>query len=78
MKLHSEIEFKMHGPQEAISVNSSLNKPCNVMTPKIKSPRIFLSISLDSVPVATKYRRYSESDKKFIKEILRLFEEGII
>ena len=60
MKLHSKIEFKMDGPQEAISVNSSLNKPCNVMSAKIEPSRIFRSISSDCVfdlfsqPVATK------------------------
>ena len=79
MKLHNEIEFKMHGPQEAISINRPINKSCNVMAAKIKPPRIFRSISPDCVPVATKCRRYSESDKKFIKEeISRLLEEGII
>ena len=78
-KLHSEIEFKMHAPKEAISVNSPLNKYCNVMAAKIEQPRIFRSVSPDCVPVATKCRRYSESDKKFIKEeISRLLEEGII
>ena len=79
MKLHSEIEFKMHGPQEAISVNSPLNKPCNVRAAEIEPPKIFRFISPDCVPVATKCRRYSESDKKFIKEeISRLLEEGVI
>ena len=79
MKLHSEIEFKMHGPQEAISVNSPLNKTCDVMAAKIEPSRIFRSISPDCVPVATKCRRYNESDEKFIKEeISRLLEEGIM
>ena len=41
MKLHSEIEFKMHGLQEAISVNSPLNKPCNLMAAKIEPSRFF-------------------------------------
>ena len=79
MKQYSEIEFKIHGPQEAISVNCPLNKPCNVMAAKIEPPRIFRSISPDWVLVATKCGRYSESDKKFIKEeILKHFKEGII
>ena len=79
MKLHSEIEFKMDGPQEAISINRPLNKSCNVMAAKIEPPRIFRSISPDCILVATKCRRYSKSDKKFIKEeISRLLEEGII
>ena len=79
IKLHSKIEFKMHGLQEAIFVNCPLNNPCNVIAVKIKPPRIFRSISSDFVPVTTKCRRYSKSDKKFIKEeILRLLEEGII
>ena len=79
MKLHSKIKFKMHGHQEVISVNSSLNNPHNVMAAKIEPPRIFQSISPDCVPVATKCRQYSESDKKFIKvEISRLLKEGII
>ena len=77
MKLHSEIEFKMHSTQEGISVNSPLN-PFNVMAAKIKPPRIFRSIFPDCVPVATKCRRYSESDKKFIKEEISRLKEGII
>ena len=78
IKLHSEIEFKMHGPQEAISVNSPLNKPCDVMAAKIEPSRIFRSISPDCVSVATKCRRYSKSDEKFKEEIPRLLEEGIM
>ena len=27
MQLHTEIKFKMHGPQEAIFVNSHINNP---------------------------------------------------
>ena len=42
LKLHSEMEFKMHGPQEAISLSSLLNNPCNMMAAKIKQPRIFV------------------------------------
>ena len=49
------------------------------MAAKIKPSRFFQSISLDCVPVATKCRRYSKSDKKFIKvQISRLLGEGII
>ena len=45
----------------------------------MQPPRIFQSISPDCVSVATKCRRHSESDKKFIKEeISRLLEKGII
>ena len=49
------------------------------MAAKIEPFRIFRSISLDCVPVATKCRWYNEPVKKFIKEeISRLFEDGII
>ena len=49
------------------------------MAAKIEPPRIFRSICPDYVSVATKCRRYSESDRKFIKEkISRLLEKGII
>ena len=52
IKLHSKIEFKMYGPQEAISINNHLNKPCNVMAAKIEPPRIFQSISPNCASVA--------------------------
>ena len=79
MKLHSEIEFKMHGFQEAFFVNSPLNKTCNIMAARIKPSRIFRSVPPDRVFVATRCKRYIKSEKKFIKEeILRLLEEGII
>ena len=43
MKLHSEVQFKMHDPQEAISINNPLNKPCKAMAAKIEPPKFFRS-----------------------------------
>ena len=78
MKLHSQIDFKMQGPQEGISVNRLLGKPCNVIVAEIKPQKFFLSIS-DCVPITTNCRWYSKLDKKFIKkEISKLLEERII
>ena len=41
MKLHDEVNFQLHGPKEAISVDNNSNKSCNVMAAKIEPPRIF-------------------------------------
>ena len=49
------------------------------MAAKIEPPRIFRSVFKDCVPVATKSRRYSETDKKFIQEEdSKLLKEEII
>jgi len=46
------------------------------MAAKIDPSRIFRTVPQDCVPVATKGRRYSESDKKFIQEeISKLLKE---
>ena len=79
MKLHDEVNFQLHGPKEVISVDNNSNKSCNVMAAKIEPPRIFRSVPKDCVPVATKSRRYSETDKKFIQEeVSKLLKDEII
>ena len=65
--LHSKIEYKMHGPQEASSVDGPLKKACKVMRSNHK--KFFnLQYFRNCVSVATKCRQQGKSDKKFIKE----------
>ena len=79
MKQHKEIKFKFSGNQNAVSINDTRTQVCNVMAANIEPPRIFRSIPKDCVPVATKSRRYSEADTRFInEEVSKLLKEKII
>ena len=79
MRLHSKVNFEMNGSKSAISIDNHHPHFCNVLLAHIEPPRIFRSISSNCVPVATKCRSYSESDKKFIQEeVAKLLEDGVI
>ena len=52
---------------------------CGLSTLNVSPPHVFENLTPDSKPIATKSRRYSEDDKKFIEsEFQRMLQEGII
>ena len=60
------------GPKPPLTV-------CNLTTLNISPPEPFANLSPDCRPIATKSRRYSQEDSKFIDaEVERLLREGII
>ncbi|XP_031355746.1 uncharacterized protein LOC116180058 [Photinus pyralis] len=72
LKKHSSLELNFGGTKEPIKV-------CGVAAASVPAVPLFSNISSDCKPIAIKSRRYSEDDKKFIKEEIRkLLMEGII
>ncbi len=69
---HDSISFHHGGPKPPLVV-------CGLTTLKVESPDLFANLSSDVRPIATKSRRYSHEDRKFIdSEVQRLLAEGII
>ena len=72
IEMHKSVTLVQNGNLPSISINY-LN------TMKLKCPSPFLNLHKDIKPIATKARRYSPSDVKFIdSEIKRMLDEGII
>ncbi len=68
---HESISFHHGGPKPPLVV-------CGLTTLKVESPDLFANLSSDVRPIATKSRRYSHEDRKFIdSEVQRLLAEGI-
>ena len=76
MKTYEEVVFKMGGLNKKLVISRS---QCAVAASKFKSHRLFLDLEPGSKPIASKSRRYNESDKLFIRnEVRKLLNEGII
>ena len=64
--------FQYGGSEPPLSV-------CSFNTLKVKPPEPFENLTADCRPIATKFRRCSQEDSKFIdKEVTRLLDEGIV
>ena len=68
---------------ESITLKFGGNKPplviCGLSTLHVSPPSLFNHLTPDCKPVATKSRRYSNDDRKFIdSEIQRMLQDGII
>ena len=71
-KQHQSIMFHQGGPQPPLEV-------CGLSMLKVGPPELFANLTADSHPIATKSRRYSHDERKFIDaEAQRLLKEGII
>ena len=69
---HSEVRFPFHGSQDPLSV-------CGVTAAKITAPSLFENLTHDCKPIATKSRRHSDMDERFIEtEVQKLLKEGVI
>lgn len=72
MRLHKEVVFTYSGTRPSLKV-------CGVAKATIAPPRLFAGVPSNCTPIATKSRRYSSDDQKFIEsEISRMLIEGII
>lgn len=70
--LHESITLKYGGPQPPLTV-------CGLVSMDVKPPELFANLTADCHPIATKSRRYSNDDRKFIDaEVSRMLDEGII
>ena len=71
-KQHQSVSFHHGGPEPPLTV-------CGLSTLKVESPDLFSNLTADIHPIATKSRRYSYEDRKFIDaEVQRLLGEGVI
>ena len=74
---HSEVLLKLEGTQKRLVID---NKPyCGVSASNFRGRRLFQNLQPDHKPIATKSRKFNDSDKTFIKnEVSHLLKEGIM
>ena len=71
-KQHQSVSFHHGGPEPPLVV-------CGLTTLKVEPPDLFTNLTADVHPIATKSRKYSSEDRKFIdSEVQRLLNEGVI
>ena len=71
-KQHQSVSFHHGGPEPPLIV-------CGLTTLKVEPPDLFTNLTADVHPIATKSRKYSSEDRKFIdSEVQRLLNEGVI
>ena len=72
LRLHKKLEIPFNGDKDSFSV-------CSVAAANIEPPALFINLTPDCSPVATKSRRHSDSDESFIEmEVQNLLKNGII
>lgn len=72
LQLHDKIEIPFGGNRGTFSL-------CSLTAANIQAPPLFAHLSPKCTPIATKSRRHSVEDERFIKtEIERLLRDGII
>ena len=65
LKKHNEVIFRLDGPEKRQMVDSPAQ--CAVTVSKLETYRLFGNLEPGCKPIATKSRRYNESDKLFIR-----------
>jgi len=69
---HSEVRFPFSGSEDPLSV-------CGVAAANVTAPSLFENLSEDCKPIATKSRRHSDLDERFIEsEVQKLLKDDII
>ena len=78
LRQHSEVSFQMGGPEAPIKILKQ-DECLAVAATKAKAPRLFRFLTDDCKPFATKSRKYSVDDQKFIADqIKRMLAADII
>lgn len=73
LKRHKSLNVEFGGKEPALELT------CGLTEAKVNPPRLFGFLTPDVKPIATKSRKYSNSDKAFIRdEISKLLQAGII
>ena len=74
---HSEVLLKLEGTQKRLVIDNK--SYCGVSASNFGGRRLFQNFQPDHKPIATKSRKFNDSDKTFIKnEVSHLLKEGII
>lgn len=77
MSQHSSVTVEFGGPKKNFSVNNS--STCSVLSATVEAPLLFANLPSDCRPIATKSRRFGESDRRFIKqEVAKMLSDGVI
>lgn len=72
LRQHKAVVIPFHGDKESLTV-------CGLLAAKVDPPDLFAHLTPNCTPIATKSRRHSLSDQRFIaNEVKRLLDEGII
>ena len=78
LKKYKKVTFNFKGPQNELVIGA-VTKDENFPLMKVSPPPLFTNLSDNIKPIATKSRRHSEANCKFIKEeTARMLKEGII
>ena len=76
-KQHKNLIFEFGGPKPDLVVSN--NSTCAVSAASIGEPSLFANVSPKCKPIATKPRRFSLDDRRFIQsEVNRLMSDGVI
>ena len=65
--LHKRVVFEYDGPKSEFVINDQA-KLCAVTTVRVKAVKLFENLAPRCQPIATKSRRFSAADRRFIKE----------
>lgn len=69
---HSALKMPFNGTKSTLKI-------CSLAAASVSPQLLFLNLTPDVHPIATKSRRYTEEDTKFIKdEVSKLLEAGIV
>ena len=79
MKKHKSVTFQFDGSLPALLFPAKKSAICCLSVMNIDPPSLFSNLPPDTKPIASKSRKYSKSDLKFIQEVIkRLLSEGVI
>lgn len=72
LQRHSSVNIVFKGPLPSLKI-------CSLAIAKVRPISLFANLDVNCKPIATKSRRHSEENNKFINlEIKRLLHEGVI
>ena len=79
LKLHSSVTFVMNGPEEALTIPPLKPQKLSVAAARLEPPRLFEFLLPECTLIASRSRKYTPEDAKFIEsEVQRLLAADII
>ena len=79
LQLHSSVTFVMNGPAKALTIPPMKPRQLSVAAARLEPPRLFEFLLPECTPIASRSRKYTSEDAKFIaSEIQRLLAADII
>ena len=79
LKLHSSVTFVMNGPEEALTIPPLKPQQLYVAAARLDPPHLFEFLLPECTPIASRSRKYTPEDAKFIaSEVQQLLVANII